>query len=412
MANQEIEKIEKTDDLSKWRTKINKVFSMIKNSIPSAPKNRKSFLVSDGENISWQEFPKSSSDSNKSSETNENQTVSGILTTEHIIVNNVAVFRGNIEIAEQAIASSLLLKNNSVIDFAYGNKHITIKPSSNGLKINNIVISNDEIILNGLYFKHCHITTTDTSLVFTGNDTITPFSVNFNDNIVRCAAGIMSPKYYFDKNNFITVTEYSGNSKSADKLKSSVKVFGNAFDGTKNIIGTISDCTGIKFICGITSFEFPSTKDLPNILQEKNGVMTYTGEFIPKKFNVKSEHYAEYYPSKVRLEKGDVISFDFSSNTETYIKVNKKDGHPLGVVTDDFAMIIGEKTTNSYPVCNKGRVYAKVIGTVEQGDNLCVSSNDGMLRKLQPKEKLTETWAIALENSNDENEKLIKIHII
>ena len=75
-------------------------------------------------------------------------------------------------------------------------------------------------------------------------------------------------------------------------------------------------------------------------------------------------------------------------------------------------MIIGEKKNNSYPVCNKGRVHAKVIGKVATGDNLTVSLYDGVLRKLQPKENLTDTWAIALESSDIEETKLVKIHII
>lgn len=404
-----IDKIEKTDDLSKWRVKINNVFSMIKNIFPSAPKNKKTMLVSDGENISWMDIPENKTDVEPKA---KDLKVSGILSTEHIVVGNIANFKENIEVDKSVIASSLLLQNNAIIRFANAYYSTNIRPTKNGLKIDEITVNKSNLSLEKIYFKHCHIETTDTSLIFSGKNENVPLSVNFDKNIVYCSNGIISPKFYFNKNTAITATEYTGNANSATRLKNKVKIYGNAFDGSSNLSGVISDCIGIKFSVEHSYIEFPTKSGLSLKLEEKDGVLTYNGEFNPQKLFVNSEHYAEYYPSLIKLEKGDVISFDFNSDKETYVKVNKTDGHPLGVVTDDYAMIIGKKTENLYPVCNKGRVHAKVIGKVERGDNLCISLYDGILRKLQPKENLTDTWAIALESSDKEDVKLIKIHII
>ena len=68
--------------------------------------------------------------------------------------------------------------------------------------------------------------------------------------------------------------------------------------------------------------------------------------------------------------------------------------------------------SKSYPVCNKGRVKAKVEGKVSCGDNLVLGSVDGTLRAMNSKDKPYEAWAIALESSDKEGIKLIKIHIL
>ncbi len=406
MFDNNIEKIEKTDELSKWRVKINNVFSILKSFLPEAPKNKKSMLVTDGENIEWTDVPEKEE---KKEITNFN--VPGILSTQHIVVNNVANFRENIEVNKNITASSLLLQNNPIIRFVYPKYTSSIRTTPNGLKIDEIIINRKALTLEEIHFSHCHIKTTDESFSILGNNDNSLFSIKFQNNVIYCPNGISTPTIYFDKYNKLTANEYSGNSNSANKLSKKVRIYGNVFDGTFDLTGVISDCLGIRFATESAYIEFP-TKTGSVKIQENNGILNYDGEFDPKKLYVNSDHYAEYYPCKVKLEKGDVISFDFNSDTETYVKVNKSDGHPLGVVTDDFAMIIGEKKNNSYPVCNRGRVHAKVIGKVETGDNLTVSLYDGVLRKLQPKEKLTDTWAIALESSDIEETKLVKIHII
>jgi hypothetical protein len=409
MFNNNIEKIEKADNLPKWREKINNAFSMFKNIFPNPPKDKNVVLTSNNGDISWSELPKPN---DKPISKLEDLGITGILSTEHIVVNNVAIFKENIEVNRSIIAKSLVLQHNPLLKFVYSNYYQpTINPTEEGLKIDGITVKENKITLGQLYFKHCHIETTDTSLIFRGKNNNTPFAINFEDNVAYCANGIISPAFYFDKKSFISQTEYTGNAKSASKLKKQVNIYGNAFDGSKNLSGILSDCGGIKFSSENSFIEFPS-KTNSTILENVDGTLIYTGEFSPKKLHLDTEHYAEYYPSNTVLEKGDVISLDFKSNNETYTKVNSIDGHPLGVVTDDYAMIIGEKKNNSYPVCNKGRVHAKVIGAVKHGDNLTISLNEGILRKLQPKEKLTDTWAIALESSENEGIKLIKIHII
>lgn len=402
----QIIKIEKTDDLSKWREKINLVFSKIKDALPLPPKDKKSILVANGEEIVWEDMPKE-----KEEEKLENLTIPGLLSATHISVKEIAVFQSNIETNNSVISSSLILKTNPIIKFIYNNYKSSIKLTDKGLKIDEIIINKSALSLEELIIKHCHILANNSSLIFTGNN-VTPLSINFTDNIVYCNGKLLTPQLNFDKSSYINASYYTGNSESANKLKNSVKIYGNAFNGISNVTGVISDCTGIKFATNDSFIEFPSSENSPNLLQVKNGVLTYTGEFIPKKLNVKSEHYAEYYPSNVELEKGDVISMDLNAKVETYVKVKKSIGHPLGVVTDDYAMVLGEKKSNSYPVCNRGRVYAKVMGSVEKGDNLAVALIDGVLRKLQPKEKLTDTFAIALESSDNEDIKLVKVHLL
>ena len=57
MFNNDIEKIEKADNLPLWREKINNVFSMLKNILPTPPKYKNVVLTSTNGNISLNELP-------------------------------------------------------------------------------------------------------------------------------------------------------------------------------------------------------------------------------------------------------------------------------------------------------------------------------------------------------------------
>ena len=49
--------------------------------------------------------------------------ISGILTTEHVVVNNIAIFKENIEINSNVLAKSLVLPHNPMIKFAYSSNY-------------------------------------------------------------------------------------------------------------------------------------------------------------------------------------------------------------------------------------------------------------------------------------------------
>lgn len=98
--------------------------------------------------------------------------------------------------------------------------------------------------------------------------------------------------------------------------------------------------------------------------------------------------YAEFFPRGESTEPGDIIALDTSNNTEKYIKATNSSSVPVGVHSDEFAMVIGgddcgddfvsTNLTNYIPVALCGRVYVKVVGRINVGDYIIPSSIPGV----------------------------------
>lgn len=111
-----------------------------------------------------------------------------------------------------------------------------------------------------------------------------------------------------------------------------------------------------------------------------------TLELLMKQFE--GTTYAEFFPRGESTEPGDIIALDTSNNTEKYIKATNSSSVPVGVHSDEFAMVIGgddcgddfvsTNLTNYIPVALCGRVYVKVVGRINVGDYIIPSSIPGV----------------------------------
>lgn len=397
-------KLNKSDDLSTWRQKINKIITIISTLISLAPKNSESVLVNNGNELKWED--KSNFKNEKTvQEKQRDLSLEGTIVAENIIINNAARFFGKLSVDKSITASNLTLVDDAVIKLNCNTYKTAIIPTNNGLLVDNILFNKGKLFVKELSINNCNFSLNDDIFLMDYYNKV-PISVNFITEKVYCNYSLTVPQIYFGPNKYINDTEYSGLSHSALKLEHSKNIFGIPFNGEKDVIGVIKDCSGIISNSDETIIDFPYSKTK---LIENNGILSYNGIFKPNRIFIDSEHYSEYYPSTTLLERGDVISFDFDSEVENYVKAKN---HPLGVVTDDYSIAVGNQNKISYPVCNRGRVFAKTLGKVTIGDYLILSSISGVLRKIDDYEKPSDAWAIALQNSDNENIKLVKIHIL
>lgn len=143
-------------------------------------------------------------------------------------------------------------------------------------------------------------------------------------------------------------------------------------------------------------------EDVPDALPRTGGTLTgslylgstayYIGSDGTAKFNKAYgacfNDYAEFFPRGESTEPGDIIALDTSNNTEKYIKATNSSSVPVGVHSDEFAMVIGgddcgddfvsTNLTNYIPVALCGRVYVKVVGRINVGDYIIPSSIPGV----------------------------------
>ena len=158
------------------------------------------------------------------------------------------------------------------------------------------------------------------------------------------------------------------------------------------------------------------------------GDLRVAGSVVPsgggRGYGVAFTDYAEYFERGEDTEAGDIIMLDIFSDKEEYVKAKKGLGPVIGVHNDDFAMIVGSKAEYAdfenraelnlrdlIPVALKGRVMVKVKGKVEIGDVIVASDEYGIG---VVDNSVTDRFSMvgkAIERSEDEGVKKIKILI-
>ena len=131
-------------------------------------------------------------------------------------------------------------------------------------------------------------------------------------------------------------------------------------------------------------------------LLDSNGNTSFPGTLTASKiYNAVYNDYAEFFEkaANTAFEPGDIIALDMDSEKEQYVKATENSIVIVGVVTDEYAHIIGgekgslEKNEKKYiPVSLMGRVHVKVDDTVKRGDKITASSIPGIGRKAKPNE--------------------------
>lgn len=400
------ELLKKEEGLTSWRFKLNRILGRIAGLLKGS--EGKSILASSNGQVYWEPVKEEQKIEDRSEV--DALSVNGVLNATTAVVTGGAYFRCNIETSGNVIAGGLsatdaiVLKGNGRTESIYASeKGLTLGPATFDDKVAELP---SMLVLGG----KATIGATASSFSIYGK--ACPIKLNIETGGAEFPYGITAKSVNFT-NGSIDAEEYCGNAFSAGKLKKTVKIFGINFDGTADLSGHIKDCTGLTLSKGSKMTFVHGIGTMGADWLSCNGdVLEWTSRFKPRSFNVESEHYAAWYPCSGMMENGDVVSLDFSSETEMYAKVNAEKKHPLGVVTTDYAMCIGMQDSRSYPVCCKGRVKAKVEGKVKKGDSLTVGSIDGVLRAMNSKDKAYEAWAVALEDSDKPDVKLVRVHII
>lgn len=201
------------------------------------------------------------------------------------------------------------------------------------------------------------------------------------------------------KSGIVVSGESTFNHINVSTLFSSSKIEGNAISCTGLTASTIN-CSG-----ALTAGSINSSGDI-------------TGNRV---FGSVFNDYAELFPRGEKTEPGDIIALDTESDKESYRLARKGDKLLIGVHSNQFAHLIGgEKPPYGIsfidynlpkyiPVGLAGRVKVKVIGNIEKGDKITISTYPGIGIKAKDGD---QTIGFALENFNGTDIGLINMKII
>lgn len=116
------------------------------------------------------------------------------------------------------------------------------------------------------------------------------------------------------------------------------------------------------------------------------GSISASGNIVGAKvFNAVYNDYAEWFERGDDASTGDIVALDL--DTGKYRKATMDDKVIAGIVSNDYAHIIGGKPFDNYveenmkyyiPVCLVGRVIVKVTGSVQIGDYIVPSKTPGV----------------------------------
>ena len=395
------ELIKKEDGFTAWRAKLNRVFGKIAWLLSGT--KEKCILTSENGSVAWR--PADAVRQASVPDEFLNLGVTGVLKASGLAVIDGADFRCRIQAPAGISVLDASIEDAAV--FSCGGKTEVIRLEKDGFRVGSAVISAKSVSLPPL------LKLGDASIGFSKGvlniyGKASPMKLNLNSGGAEFQYGLSAKEVSFPEGS-IDGTAYTGCAARALRLDRQISIFGNGFDGTKDVLGSIENCTGIS-LSAEAEIVFQGIEG--GSLKCSGGELGWTGTFHPKALRIETEHYCEWYKSDAVLDVGDVISLNFKSARETYVKVNSTDKHPLAVVTDDYAMSVGVRSEKTYPCCSSGRVKAKVEGKVSIGTRLTVSSTDGVLRPMTSKDKAYEQWAVALESSDVTGVKLVKIHIL
>ena len=141
-----------------------------------------------------------------------------------------------------------------------------------------------------------------------------------------------------------------------------------------------------------------------------------------KVYNAVWNDYAEYFERGESTEPGDIISFDYNSEKETYIKATTGD-LVCGIHSDTYGHIVGGidipedyegsfedyNITSFIPVGLKGRVKCKVIGKIKKMDKIYASEIPGVGRTYENGNDLSFVGYALDEYNDEENIGIVKV---
>lgn len=120
---------------------------------------------------------------------------------------------------------------------------------------------------------------------------------------------------------------------------------------------------------------------------------------------------AEYYTVKNanKIKEGTVLSISAKDKWELEECLHECSRSVVGVISSAPGFILNAKdkdTKNALPVALKGKNPVRVVGKISKGDPI-VSNGKGTARKTKHNTEILFSFGVALENSEEESEKLI-----
>lgn len=174
-------------------------------------------------------------------------------------------------------------------------------------------------------------------------------------------------------------------------------VYGNSFSG---------NAEGANTLLVNSTYRAAATTATANTIVARNADGdVYAGVFNGTATSARYADLAEKYLADQDYEVGTVVSV----GGEKEITASRIGDRAIGVVSSHPAYIMNSGLEGGTLVALKGRVPVKVMGTVKKGDRLR-ASNDGVA--ISGLVNNAETFAIALESSDDHSLKLIEAVIL
>jgi hypothetical protein len=137
-----------------------------------------------------------------------------------------------------------------------------------------------------------------------------------------------------------------------------------------------------------------------------------------KVYNAVWNDYAEFFEKGEETEVGDIIALDLSSDEERYVKASKENPTVVGVHSDTYGHILGGEGTleecqkTHIPVGLVGRVKTKIVGKIKKGEHVVLSDIQGVGKAYcSDINNPLDIIGVAIESSDDEDVKLIKIKL-
>lgn len=243
-----------------------------------------------------------------------------------------------------------------------------------------------------------------------GENTLNPFSVKLSSGVVTLGNGIYSD---------LRILPVSSSEKKSLIIRNSENkahiLISDSLTGVSNSLS--------PFSIDMTNGDVHMKEDVyTNKIYVDSLETTYNGNKIEilkngKLYNAVWNDYAEFFERGEETEVGDFIALDENSEEEIYVKATNP-RTIVGVHSDSYGHILGgtesiENSEESFiPVGIVGRVKAKIIGSIERGDEIVLSKYPGIGRKyheLTDKEK--DIIGFACETNLSEEIKLVKIKI-
>ena len=218
----------------------------------------------------------------------------------------------------------------------------------------------------------------------------------------------------------------------ANQLTTARTIWGQSFNGTANVSGTMTNVSVIEFTSpltgngGIIDFHFNgSTADYTSrIIEVSSGTITIDGKLTADTvYNAVWNDYAEFFPRGEETEPGDIIALDISSDEEKYVKATKDSILIVGSHSNTFGHLIGGENPPDgqdfveynlpkfIPVGLAGRVNVKFKGKSKKGYPVTISDVPGVAELCDFKESKIIGYVVEDTNPDSENVRLVKIFI-